>query len=287
MKRTNLALAISFIAVAGVTTAMAEPTQNTTRIQTADQSVNMQQSNMNNANAAADAMMQSLDQWTSMDQAQAQSWKMSQSEWKEYKRLMAYGPNSAFYANKPGVTPLWIMGFNAKSETERADFARRAFEQEQERLTKEILFDEAWNKHLHSLTPNHPIWMTDKERRSYFKSRATGGSGEDSRTLPKITDTRVVAYVDAKNCNAACESFIRGFLSSSTKLNRLDLFVQNANDKASILAFGSRVGVTSEKLSERIATLNFDNGYYSRLQPAPGLPVAYRVSLSGTQKIKP
>ena len=74
MKRTNLALAISFIAVAGVTTAMAEPTQNTTRIQTADQSVNMQQSNMNNANAAADAMMQSLDQWTSMDQAQAQSW---------------------------------------------------------------------------------------------------------------------------------------------------------------------------------------------------------------------
>ena len=97
----------------------------------------------------------------------------------------------------------------------------------------------------------------------------------------------MVAYVDAKNCNAACERFIRGFLSSSTKLNRLDLFVLNANDKASILAFGSRVGVTSEKLSERIATLNFDSGYYSRLQPAPGLPVAYRVSLSGTQKIKP
>jgi integrating conjugative element protein (TIGR03759 family) len=290
MKRTNLALAISIsfgVAFAGVTVAIAAPAQNTTRIQTADQSVSMQQSNMNNAAADADAMLKSLDQWTSLDQAQAQSWKMSQSEWKEYKRLMAFGPNSAFYASKPGVTPLWIMGFNAKSEAERADFARRAFEQEQERLAKEILFDEAWNKHLRSLTPNHPIWMTDTERRAYFKSRAEGGSGAENRTLPKITDTRVVAYVDAKNCNASCEDFIRGFLSTSTKLNRLDLFVLNASDKDSILAFGSRVGVTSEKLSERIATLNFDNGYYARLQPAPGLPVAYRVSLSGTQKIKP
>jgi integrating conjugative element protein (TIGR03759 family) len=289
MSRSRLALhapTLSAAVCAGLLT-LSSAYANTARIQTSDNSVTMQNTEMGNNAINESPELKALNQWSDMDQVQSQAWRMSKTEWQEYKRLMAFGPNAAFYASNPKVTPLWIMGFNAKTETERTDFARRAIAQEQERLAKEIMFDEAWNNQIKALTPNHPIWMSEEQRRSYFKARANGSSGVETAALPKITDTRVVAYVDAKSCDTTCEQFMQGFLAKSGRLNRFDVFVLNAPDKRTILEFGQRLGITAEILNTRTATLNFDNGYYARLSPAPGLPVAYRVSLTGTQKITP
>lgn len=229
---------------------------------------------------------QSSDNWSKQDQVESAAWSMNQAEWKKYKALMSYGPSAAYYKSKPEVTPLMVLGFNATTEAERADYARRALEMEIARLGREIKFDEAWNQQIKAMTPNHPIWMSEQQRRSFMKAQA--GMSTSVNTSIKITDTRVVAYADASNCDATCKGFLRQFAKSSTTVTRFDLFVINGGDDNAIINFGSSIGIDQSALNDRRATLNRDNGYYARLQPSPGLPVAYRVGLNGkTTKVKP
>lgn len=242
--------------------------------------------------ATADQDMQRLQQmtqWTKYDQLQSDAWKMTKAEWLEYKKLMAYGPNAAYYRNKPELNPLVVMGINAKSDSERRDYAQRGIELERERLTREIAFDEAWNGYIKELTANHPIWMSEKDRRSYFKKQAgmALGAGKSGGVLPGVTDTRVVIYVDPVKCDRSCRSFIASYAGKATSLVRLDLFAVGGQSDDELLSFGQKVGITEAKLDARAATLNHDNGSYARITPAPGLPVAYRVTTGGTFMVKP
>ena len=68
---------------------------------------------------------------------------------------------------------------------------------------------------------------------------------------------------------------------------RLDLFVVGSDDDEELLNFGHKLGITDTMLDEHAATINRDGGSYSRIQPAPGLPVAYRVTTAGTFKVRP
>lgn len=228
---------------------------------------------------------QSADAWTKQDQVESAAWSMDQTEWKRYKELMSYGPNAAYYKSKPEVTPLMVLGFNASNEAERAEYARRALQMEIARLGREIKFDEAWNQQIKAMTPNHPIWMSEQQRRSFMKAQA--GISSTSTSI-KITDTRVVAYADANDCDATCKGFLRQFARASTPVSRFDLFVLNGGSDNDIINFGASIGIDQSALSARRATLNRDAGYYARLQPSPGLPVAYRVGLNGqTTKVTP
>ncbi|WP_270820020.1 hypothetical protein [Aeromonas sp. Y311-2] len=232
-------------------------------------------------------------QWTGEDIRQSQAWGMSQTEWMEYKRLMSTGQNAAYYANKPELTPLMVMGINAKTDYERTRFAKLSVDMERERLTKEIKFDEAVNQYIKTLIPTHPVWMRDDERRAWAKRNAVAGinstkaSGKENTLAVPIKDTRTVAYVDAANCDSKCVGFIKGLAGRSTKLNRLDLFVLNAGTDDDLLSFARKAGISSRLLSDARATVNYDSGYYARLKPAPGLPVAYRVQLNDTVELKP
>lgn len=235
----------------------------------------------------------SYKMWTQEDIRQSQSWGMSKTEWLEYKDLMSNSASAAYYRDKPELTPLMVMGINAKTATERTRYARLSVEMEQERLRKEVLFDEAVNAHIKSMIPNHPVWMTDLERRSWAKQNAAAGinSNAASKTggssVASFTDTRTVAYVDAKNCDTKCIRFISGLAAKSSKINRLDLFVMGADSDKQLLSFASQVGVSTALLSAAKATVNYEQGYYSRIKPSPGLPVAYRVQLDDTIEIKP
>lgn len=231
--------------------------------------------------------LQQMTQWTQYDQAQSTAWDMTKDEWLEYKQLMAYGPMATYYRSKPEVTPLIVMGINAKSEEERRDYARRAVDIERARITKEIAFDEAWNSYIKELTPNHPIWMSETDRRKFFKAQAGMGNTSSAISKSRVTDTRVVVYVDATDCDSKCQSFIARYAQRSSSLMRLDLFVLGADDADELLSFGEKVGITEGKLDARAATINRDNGSYSQIQPAPGLPVAYRVTTAGTFKVRP
>lgn len=239
---------------------------------------------------SADRDMQRLEQmtqWTKYDQLQSDAWKMTKAEWLEYKKLMAYGPNAAYYRNKPELNPLVVMGINAKSDSERRDFAQRGIALERERLTREIAFDEAWNGYIKELTPNHPIWMSEKARRSYFKKQAGMTTGKGASVLPGVTDTRVVVYVDPGKCDSSCRSFIAGYAGKASSLVRLDIFAVGKHSDDELISFARKVGVTEARLDARAATLNHDNGSYAGINPAPGLPVAYRVTTGGTFMVKP
>jgi len=74
-------------------------------------------------------------QWTNEDLRQSKAWGMKQSEWMEYKELMSTGPNAAYYANKPELTPPMVMGINAKTDYDRTRYAKLSVEMERARLS--------------------------------------------------------------------------------------------------------------------------------------------------------
>lgn len=233
-------------------------------------------------------------QWTKEDLRQSKAWGMKQSEWMEYKELMSTGPNAAYYSNKPELTPLMVMGINAKTDFDRSRYAKLSVEMERARLAREVQFDEAVNQYIKTLIPNHPVWMSDSERRTWAKRNAESGvdsakaAGFTSNSLAvPIKDTRTVAYADAANCDVRCTRFIKNLATSSSKLNRLDLFVINAESDETLLSFSRGVGISTQMLADGKATVNYDSGYYARLKPTPGLPVAYRVQLNNTVELKP
>ncbi|HAT2250077.1 MULTISPECIES: hypothetical protein [Aeromonas] len=233
-------------------------------------------------------------QWTNEDLRQSKAWGMKQSEWMEYKELMSTGPNAAYYANKPELTPPMVMGINAKTDYDRTRYAKLSVEMERARLAREVQFDEAVNQYIKTLIPNHPVWMSDLERRAWAKRNAesgvdsakAAGLSNNSVAVP-IKDTRTVAYADAENCDVRCTGFIKNLATRSSKLNRLDLFVINARSDENLLSFSRAVGISTQMLADGKATVNYDSGYYARLKPAPGLPVAYRVQLNNTVELKP
>lgn len=283
MKKKALSTLVCGLVLVGVATAAEQQTRNSSVADTS----------MNEVNLQLGQQLPSYKQWTQEDALKSESWGMTQTEWLEYKQLMSNSVNASYYSNKPELTPLMVMGINAKTANERTRYARLSVEMEQERLRKEVLFDEAVNAHIKSLIPNHPVWMSDKERRSWAKQNASAGvdsgnaAGQASGVLSSVADTRTVAYVDAQNCNSKCQRFISDLATKSTKLNRLDLFVIGAQNDKALLAFASKVGVSSASLNAAKATVNYDQGYYARLKPAPGLPVAYRVQLNDTVELKP
>jgi len=280
-------VAMSVVATSALANGSSMLTLNQLRAKT-EQETQLAIDSVNTGTADQDMQrLQQMTQWTKYDQLQSDAWKMTKPEWLEYKKLMAYGPNAAYYRNKTELNPLVVMGINAKSDSERRDFAQRGIALERERLTREIAFDEAWNGYIKELTPNHPMWMSETDRRSYFKKQAGMTTGKRAGVLPGVTDTRVVIYVDPGKCDSSCRSFIAGYAGKSSSLVRLDVFAVGKQSDDDLLTFGEKVGITEAKLDARAATLNHDNGSYASITPAPGLPVAYRVTTGGTFVVKP
>lgn len=286
MRNTKFGLSLLASLIVAVAPAAHATESGNTDLSTLAQSISKLNDSLNHIQSTqANLSSQSAEGWTKQDQVESAAWSMDQTEWKRYKELMSYGPNAAYYKSKPEVTPLMVLGFNATNDAERAEYARRALQMEIARLGREIKFDEAWNQQIKAMTPNHPIWMNEQQRRSFMKAQS--GITSTSSSI-KITDTRVVAYADAKDCDASCKGFLRQLAKTSTPVTRFDLFVLNGGSDNDIINFGASLGIDQSALSARRATLNRDAGYYARLQPSPGLPVAYRVGLNGqTTKVKP
>jgi integrating conjugative element protein (TIGR03759 family) len=238
-------------------------------------------------NTDPNSTIPNYQRWSSQDVAESQSWGLTKPEWLKYKEYMAYGQNASYYSTKPEVTPVMILGFMATTEAERKKYAIKYIQTETARQEREIAFDETVNKYIKELTPNHPIWMTEPQRRDLMKRLSGRQESKGSNGLPQITDTRVVIYADAKDCDKSCSTFVKSFLSNSSSLSRVDLFALNAESDESLRAFGVTLGFTTDVIEQGKATLNHDLGYYARLKPTPGLPIAYRVGLSGTTKISP
>lgn len=289
LKLTLIASLVSACLLSGSSTAAEY--QSTSRIQTiptmSTKGSATNQNNTQQSNIDPNSMIPSYQQWTTQDSAESQSWGLTKPEWLKYKEYMAYGQNASYYSTKPEVTPVMILGFMATTEAERKKYAIKYVQTETARQEREFAFDESVNKYIKELTPNHPIWMTEDQRRDVMKRLSGRQEAKGSNGLPQITDTRVVIYADAKDCDRSCSTFVKSFLSNSSSLSRVDLFALNAESDETLRAFGATLGFTTNAIEQGKATLNHDLGYYARLKPTPGLPIAYRVGLSGTTKISP
>ena len=287
----KITLAASLVSVSLTGPLTAAEYQSVNRMQTmTTMSPNGSAANQNytqQQNTDPNSTIPNYQRWSSQDVAESQSWGLTKPEWLKYKEYMAYGQNASYYSTKPEVTPVMILGFMATTEAERKKYAIKYIQTETARQEREIAFDETVNKYIKELTPNHPIWMTEPQRRDLMKRLSGRQESKGSNGLPQITDTRVVIYADAKDCDKSCSTFVKLFLSNSSSLSRVDLFALNAESDESLRAFGVTLGFTTDVIEQGKATLNHDLGYYARLKPTPGLPIAYRVGLSGTTKISP
>lgn len=287
----KITLAASLVSVSLTGPLTAAEYQSVNRMQTmTTMSPNGSAANQNytqQQNTDPNSTIPNYQRWSSQDVAESQSWGLTKPEWLKYKEYMAYGQNASYYSTKPEVTPVMILGFMATTEAERKKYAIKYIQTETARQEREIAFDETVNKYIKELTPNHPIWMTEPQRRDLMKRLSGRQESKGSNGLPQITDTRVVIYADAKDCDKSCSTFVKSFLSNSSSLSRVDLFALNAESDESLRAFGVTLGFTTDVIEQGKATLNHDLGYYARLKPTPGLPIAYRVGLSGTTKISP
>jgi len=66
---------------------------------------------------------------------------------------MENSPTGVYYQDEH-LDPSWILGFNAKDDTERKKFALIAIQNERARITQELAFQQVFYQLQRSLYPN-------------------------------------------------------------------------------------------------------------------------------------
>ena len=83
----------------------------------------------------------------------AEDWQLTEEEWQRYQRLMQ-GPSGRWYRE---LSPPAVLGLNAATWVEQQHFARLTAQQEHDKITRELAFNQAFTAALRELYPEEPM----------------------------------------------------------------------------------------------------------------------------------
>jgi integrating conjugative element protein (TIGR03759 family) len=100
---------------------------------------------------------------TDQQKTVADMWHLSVSDYTRYLSLMSNSVNAIYYKDR-NLDPSWILGFNAKDETERQKYVVIAIQNERERIEKELAFQRDFTQLQKNLFPDQApiVWKPEK-----------------------------------------------------------------------------------------------------------------------------
>ncbi len=102
---------------------------------------------------------------TDQQKTVATQWKLSVNDYSKYLWLMNNTPAGIYYKDR-NLDPSWILGFNAKDDQERQKFVAIAIQNERERLSKELAFQQEFTRMQEQLYPDLApvLWRPDNTK---------------------------------------------------------------------------------------------------------------------------
>ncbi|WP_127958585.1 TIGR03759 family integrating conjugative element protein [Serratia microhaemolytica] len=170
-------------------------------------------------------------------QAQAKQWGLSEDAYQRYQQLMS-GPRGI---QSPGLDPLSVLGIEARSATERREYAEKWVKAEFARTEKELAFQREINAAWQRLYPTIlPVNI----------GNADG-----------VTTGRFALFVRAKDC-PTCETRLAAVLRDNRQVD-IYLVDSQGNDNT-LRQWASDHHIPLEKVRTRQITLNHDRGNWLR-----------------------
>jgi integrating conjugative element protein (TIGR03759 family) len=140
----------------------------------------------------------------------AKMWGLTADQYKQYLKEMATTPSAHWWKK---LDPPQVLGMNATTENERMEFATIDVRVDQERASKEIAFQHAYNKAFEKLYPNAKLIAINTNKR---EQASNVHSGDRYYLFTAINDpegamlaTKLVSFMQNKS-NVALNIFFVG-----------------------------------------------------------------------------
>ena len=188
-----------------------------------------------------------------------EAWGLSETDWSTYTKLMR-GPSGLWYSR---LAPAFVLGINAKSDSERERFARIVYGQERRRLDDLFAFNRAYQR-IAGAERSAPDF-------SYFGDFGMIGDlpgNSYSNTFP----ARIVVFVGS-NCPRCDQSVLNLVVAGRP----FDIYYVGAESNGEISRWARRIGLPPSRVRDRSITLNHDRGALARAgMNRSDLPVLFR-----------
>lgn len=189
------------------------------------------------------------------DNELAKIWKLTSTEWQQYKAIMQ-GPSGYWYAH---LDPDEVLGINAKTDTERDYFAEHVVNAVHARVDAELAFQRAYDRAQQKLFGNLPIIGEISNLHDFDHHKANNG-------LKLSSGDRVYLFTTTTNISGTV-LFDQIYPAVKRIPNtHIDLyFVTPNNSDSAIRTWAKTYRISPEAVSQSIITLNQDDGALKRL----------------------
>lgn len=242
--RFDLAFASLLIgAVSAAPTASAQSAQNVDAEQTINTSV------LSSADAAA-------------------RWGLTVEEYEQYETAMA-GLRGRL--SDPHITPIEVLGIEAKTEAERRKYAERWVKAIEGDTAKVLAFSNAVNDAWARLRPDSP--MIDRSRINRLRARAGSKYAPIPASIESLMLNGRLLVFTREQCGP-CDAQVKSLVARAAagEFKGLDLYLLDVptNDQSRIQKWARRLGVPENAVRAGAVTINFDAGAFERLTGSLG-----------------
>ena len=197
-------------------------------------------------------------------------WGLSESDWLNYMKLML-GPSGLWYSR---LAPAFVLGINAKSESERERFARIVYDQERRRLDDLFTFNRTYQRiaRAERSAPNFSYFGDFEEIEDHA-----------GNSFPDTFPARILLFVGPE-C-PRCDQSVLDLVVTGWPF---DIYYVGAGSNTEISHWARRIGLPPSRVRDRSITLNHDRGALARVgMYRSDLPVLFRdPSLKTSASIK-
>ena len=190
-----------------------------------------------------------------LEQARAQTWNLSKTEWRRYRELMQGIRGSI---SPETISPIEVLGIHARDEAERQRFAEAWARAMREDVDRILAFQRAYDAAGKRLYPNEPLIDID---------RLPGKTEETSVLQP----TDRLLFFARPEC-PACDMLVGKLLKRIDDVSGIDIYLLGLapGDDVAVRDWASAHQINPEWVRGRRITLNHDGGALDRLTSGRG-----------------
>lgn len=213
---------------------------------------------------------------TASEQAAADRWGLTVSEWQRYQDLMQ-GLRGAL--SDPAISPIEVLGIHARDEGERQQYAERWAELLFEDTGRVLAFQRAYHAAFRRLYPNVPLFDP-----ALLRPTASAFSPATASLAALPADARLLLFVTpaCDRCTALVRTLTEQLAVRPDLGLDLYLLLDDQADDAAVRAWAQAQAIPPALVQARRITLNHDAGLLARLAPDQAPPAVFLHSATGT-----